>query len=173
MEQTKIILPRTDDTFIKIPDMVKCVIFLDIDGVLNSTEFFERTEEVDFVNSKLDLDAIGRLNSLVHPGIYWVLSSSWRYDTTAAQMTQYLVDRGWKGLISDTTPIWSGDRRGYTIKKWCDEHSWDGPMIIIDDDHDLEPYAGGRIIYTTMQKGFTDDCVERGQRLLKKNGVIE
>ena len=64
------------------------VIFLDVDGVLNSQQLFEKCEDDQLIS--VDEDNIKNLKTIVDAtGAMIVLSSSWRY--------------GCAGLVSDSS----------------------------------------------------------------------
>lgn len=58
------------------------IIFLDVDGVLNSDEYIEKTKKLNIqgIESEVDPEKITLLrNAIVETGAKVVLSSSWRY----------------------------------------------------------------------------------------------
>ena len=141
------------------------VLFLDIDGVLNSENWFGYrlyciknnmfNEVINFVNtnderikyklSMIDDRAIANLNRIIEEtGCKVVLSSSWRSCVEAENtLTEYLLKlKGFKYEFYDVTPrLWFNDfsiRRGEEIKFWLDKESEKNEIesfVILDDDY--------------------------------------
>ena len=141
------------------------VLFLDIDGVLNSENWFGYrlyciknnmfNEVINFVNtnderikyklSMIDDRAIANLNRIIEEtGCKVVLSSSWRSCVEAENtLTEYLLKlKGFKYEFYDVTPrLWFSDfsiRRGEEIKLWMDKESENHEIesfVILDDDY--------------------------------------
>lgn len=114
------------------------VIFLDIDGVLNSNDWYVYRRdaiEMDDVNAQypfyeFDPRAIEHLNRIIaETGAKIVVSSSWRSGETNESL-QFLFDRvGIKGEVIGTTPhLWCKkpyeDHDGYTIPRGCEIDWW-------------------------------------------------
>ena len=116
------------------------VIFLDVDGVLNSEHCFkkehkryERTHEVR-VDKGLDKRFIKNLKWLVNKtGAKIVLSSSWRGLVKKDKnhyLHKYLEEQGLK--IYDYTPN-VGLERGIDIQEWLNHHLDVTNIVILDD----------------------------------------
>lgn len=141
------------------------VLFLDIDGVLNSENWFGYrlyciknnmfNEVINFVNtnderikyklSMIDDRAIANLNRIIEEtGCKVVLSSSWRSCVEVENtLTEYLLKlKGFKYELYDVTPrLWFNDfsiRRGEEIQLWMDKESEKNEIesfVILDDDY--------------------------------------
>ena len=139
------------------------VLFLDIDGVLNSENWFGYrqyciknnmfNEVINFVNinddrikhklSMIDDRAIANLNRIIEEtGCKVVLSSSWRSCVEAENLlTEYILKvKGFKYELYDVTPrLWFNDfsiRRGEEIQLWIDKESEKNEIesfVILDD----------------------------------------
>lgn len=139
------------------------VLFLDIDGVLNSVKYFLRVRNYkDIIKSKLaekykdnyapfdnldklvnslyslDEKAVEHLKTIVnktHCKI--VLSSSLRYGIDAKQM-QFLLEQKVKDfpkdVVIDRTTLIPLENRGYEIQKWIDDNKFKGKFCVIDDE---------------------------------------
>ena len=107
------------------------VIFLDIDGVLAPIRRWDRYGD-------LDPACIRVLNEIVtHGGADVVVSSTWRYDKTAAELQEILEAQGFTGRVLDKTPTGAlGGNRGDEIAAWLAEHAVSG-YVIIDDHVDM------------------------------------
>lgn len=104
------------------------MIFLDIDGVLAPIRRWDRYGDLDPV-------CIQVLNEIVaRGGAEVVVSSTWRYGKTAAELQEILEAQGFAGTVLDTTPTGTpGASRGEEISAWLAEHDVSGYVII--DDH--------------------------------------
>ena len=94
------------------------VIFLDVDGVLNSDEYFDKVRNLKIkgIENQIDVEKIKLLKKAVdETGAKVVLSSSWRF-TLNEQPLRDLLSRYGIGVYSRTPYIdWE---RGLEIKKW-------------------------------------------------------
>jgi predicted TIM-barrel fold metal-dependent hydrolase len=106
-------------------------IFLDIDGVLAPIRSWDRYGD-------LDPACIHVLNEIVARGqADVVVSSTWRYGKTVAELQEMLDAQGFTGRVLDTTPSGTpGADRGEEIAAWLAEHAVDG-YVIIDDHVDM------------------------------------
>lgn len=128
------------------------VLFLDIDGVLNSTRTYIATggypmELTD--TAAFDWTAIKLLQRLCDSsGVQIVLSSAWRKLNTAEQVAEAF------GLpVIDVTPCLDG-KRGEEIKAWLDVHTVEA-FAILDDDADMLPWQQSRFVQTNAHEGMT------------------
>lgn len=135
--------------------MRRIILFLDIDGVLNS-ELFYRHRRVD-VGSDIDPDAIALLNGLCSDvGAYVVVSSTWRLGHDVDSLQEFFDSHGGTFKVVGLTPYLSYCR-GVEIEEWLKENVTDGSdtdrYVIIDDDADMllsqkdhffqtDPYCG-------------------------------
>ena len=173
---------------------MKKVIFLDIDGVLNSN----RTLYEDI---SLEDDLISNLKELVDKtGAKIILSSSWRLSTEAiATLMDRLdkfglaisgitcdgVDLDWLEKYKfDTTKKYLDTKfdydenkqikithdRGAEIFKWLHDHD-DCTYAILDDEiEDIKPYFNESVIVKTSYKtGLTKEDVKKAIQILNKN----
>ena len=145
------------------------LIFLDVDGVLNSRESFHKA----YVDGKartlyhVDPDMVARLNKITDTtGAKLVLSSVWRYSKWPT-VRQVFRKAGMTGKFVGKTPRTIGnDRRGTDIQRWLDENKKPiESFIIIDDDSDME-HLMHRLVHTTNEKGLEDKHIEKAITLL-------
>ena len=124
------------------------IIFLDIDGVLNtmdgiraSMEEYRQTGKGQLV--RFDVRAVGNLNSLIEQtGAVIVISSSWRYGLSIDEMQGKLEKHGVRGTVIDLTPsIFPADRHGWQnpghgaeIAGWLSSQKEEFRYVILDDD---------------------------------------
>ena len=174
------------------------VLFLDIDGVLNSENWFAyriycvKNNMVNILMNFVDTDdrnikhkltmlddrAIANLNRIIEEtGCKVVLSSSWRSSIESENIfTQNLLKlKGFKYEFYDVTPrLWFSDfsiRRGEEIKFWLDKESEKHEIesfVILDDDSDMLPEQMNNLIHIDGQVGLTDRDVLTAIEILNK-----
>ena len=109
------------------------VIFLDIDGVLNSDEYLDKVKNSDIqgIERDIDVEKVKLLKRAIdETGARVVLSSSWRYTRNARYLKELLANYG---IRVDSTP-YIRDERGLEIKKWLSENQGVEDFIILDDE---------------------------------------
>ena len=82
------------------------IIFLDIDGVLNSDEYFEKTVHLNIqgIESEIDIEKVKLLKKAIdETGAKVVLSSTWRYKRKVKYLKELLSHYGI--VIVDSTPF--------------------------------------------------------------------
>lgn len=124
--------------------MSRKIIFLDIDGVLNSLRsclalggypFPGRSKERDW--HLFDDVAVGLLRRVVSKtGAVCVLSSSWRLGMDADDL-QDLAERLGVPIIGKTRDTYSRERRGEQIRDWLQTNPDVVCYAILDDDSDM------------------------------------
>ena len=159
--------------------MSRKIIFLDIDGVLNSSEFDDHCRGTYLLDPAaedfLDADAIMTLRYIVdQTGAEVVMSSSWREYPEAKwravmQMKFYGVE------IVDYTPILPApktwDYRNMEIKAWLEKHPEVVDYLILDDIPMTFVEQARRQVLTTMQKGLLREHADKAIEIL--NGESE
>lgn len=109
------------------------VIFLDIDGVLNSDEYFDRIQGLDIqgIETQVDINKIRLLkNAVIDTGAKVVLSSSWRNTRMGQELRNLLLSYG---IFADVTPH-IDNKRGNEIKEWLSNHEDIEDFVILDDE---------------------------------------
>lgn len=109
------------------------VIFLDIDGVLNSDEYFDKIENknIQGIQSEIDVEKIKLLKKAIDKtGAKVVLSSSWRYTRNAQYLRELLASFE---IYTDVTPFIQG-KRGLEIKQWLSDNKGVEDFVILDDE---------------------------------------
>jgi hypothetical protein len=132
------------------------VLFLDVDGVLNSNRtvlttgncahphnYAERREMFDWTAIKL-------LRGLCRAGdLQVVLSSSWRLGQSAEWIAGFGEFLGLP-IIGVTPSQWApGQVRGHEIKAWLDDHVEVTHYAIVDDDCDMLPEQRTQYVQTS------------------------
>ena len=107
------------------------MIFLDVDGVLAPIRQWDRYGDLDPACVRVLNDIAARGGADV------VVSSTWRYGRTVAQLQEILDRVGFTGRVLDKTPVGPpGVNRGEEIAAWLAEHEVAG-YVIIDDHVDM------------------------------------
>lgn len=148
------------------------IIFLDIDGVLNSRKWtdlkmsqgqpFSLVEEVDD-------QAVANLNEIIaKTGAKVVVSSSWRIAFELDYIEGVLRKAGFKGAIIDKTPRRTTypARRGNEIKEWLLQRDDIVNYVIVDDDSDMLQEQLKNFVHTSFIDGLKKEHVEQAVRIL-------
>lgn len=158
------------------------VLFLDIDGVLNSTEYSlsgRPTPKERGGVLGIDPVAVKRLNRIGnHDGspLRIVISSTKRHHRSVGDLETMMRERGFCGTIAGKTPDHSTFRgadnfkeRGDEIQAWLDAAPCFGLSVrsfaILDDDDDMA-HLSDRLVLTTFARGLEDVHVDRVLELL-------
>lgn len=152
------------------------IIFLDIDGVLNSVIYDrQRTDKdgnIDETRMVLLKDLVDSTNAEI------VLSSSWRKhwsidgsecDHIGIELNSTFEKFGLK--ISDKTPVLSAFDRSIEIQAWLDEHSCEiQTFVIIDDIFGGWGELANNLVKTDSRigRGLETKHVETAKRILLK-----
>lgn len=132
------------------------VIFLDVDGVLNTGRFrkiLKKREGLSYEDSQFFFDPIAmkNLSSLVKENnAKIVISSTWRYDKNNPKDMYWkmlignLREFGLEDYVIDITPDLREKYntiscRGYEIKEWLNNNKNIESFVIIDDDDNMYP----------------------------------
>lgn len=138
------------------------VIFLDIDGVVNCENTFQRHRgfigidpHMAFMVGKIQLDTDCEI----------VLSSSWR----GLEENHHEIERQVAKLYGMTPYSRTKERnlRGYEIKDWLDEHPEVTDYVILDDDSDMLPEQMSHFFQTSWKTGITKEIAEAVTKYLK------
>lgn len=141
------------------------VIFLDIDGVLNSAEWDRHVQSFSYgarFNScyLLSQEMILRLQDAVfQTNAEIVLTSSWRaseraMDALKRQLSLYHLS------IRDTTVIYAYGNRADEVKLWIESHPNVTSYVIVDDEDDgftQNEVLATHFVQTTYTHGLTCD----------------
>lgn len=175
--------------------IVDKIVFLDIDGVLNSEEWFDKRFNKlvsdDICDSDVDPDAINRLMKFLDDtNAKIVLSSSWRSLNVQSTILEFstfnheLLKKLIPYIIGVTPRFYEYRKRGNEIKYWIDmlstdynalvkrgyilenvELSKDYRYVIVDDDSDM--LEGQNFVQTDFQTGLTDEDVNEMKAFLE------
>lgn len=144
------------------------VIFLDIDGVLNTEPQLPADQHGP---EHLNPELIGRLQSLVaSTGAKIVVSSSWRHKFSAEEIGQMLAS-GYPGLDAAVIDATAGDgeeSRGQRILDWLQAHPDVGPYVILDDSPmgNGQDQVGSHWVQVDPRTGLTDENIQAAETIL-------
>lgn len=157
------------------------VIFLDVDGVLNSQSWFKkhhhdkglsleewRINQIDPKAAKLVKEIVDKTGAKI------VLSSSWR----GHKAVNSALFKGFGLEIMDETPrgirVTYGEEtlytfRGLEIYYYLDHHPEIKEYVIIDDDTDMLYYQREHFIHTFSSEGIKPEHVAEAINILNKH----
>lgn len=150
------------------------VIFLDIDGVLNT---YKTTRRLDCCNefTFVDTRKVLRLRNIVErTGAKFVLSSTWRLGSDKDAF--YLEREALRELVAefrrlrcplwfDITPCLPRAKRWQEINAWLITHDTDDFIILDDVGEELKPFAD-KLVLTNPREGLTKERAELAIKML-------
>lgn len=147
------------------------LIFLDIDGVLNSlqsTIYYNQFPDKISMEDRLCPIATSNLKYILDkfPDCKIIVSSTWRRGRTLEVLNQILGQYNIPQVVIDKTPYEGpGEVRGLIIRKWMDQNPTlmqsVSDFVIIDDDSDMAEFLStSHFIKTDSKVGFTWKEVE-------------
>ena len=152
------------------------IIFLDIDGVLNSTEWAEERPPLGLIpprlaqealeEERIDPSCVERLRHLVAAtGAQLVMSSTWRHRMAVPEFLRLFALYGWADApIIGVTPYIAGLTRGDEVQAWLLNNDYAGAYVCLDDDEDFR--KGQLLVQTDRDVGLTNLDVARCLELL-------
>jgi len=167
--------------------LTSSLLFLDFDGVLNSSPFLraQSKAKVYTETGAIDPSAVAKVNRIIAAtGAKVVVSSSWRIGRDAKAMQKLLEKVGFIGEVIGTTPdlmtlsdpndplskrAYIGHVRGDEIQAWLtDRERLDasGTVFVIIDDYDDMAHLRHRLVQTSFDTGLTDTDVDRAIAVL-------
>ena len=175
--------------------IVDKIVFLDIDGVLNSEEWakkrFNKLVSDDICDSDVDTNAINRLIKFLNDtNAKIVLSSSWRSLNVKSTILEFstfnheLLKKLIPYIIGVTPRFYKCTKRGNEIKYWMNMLSIDSyalvkhgcllenveisknyRYVIVDDDNNI--LRGQNFVQIDFQTGLTDEDVNNMKAFLE------
>ena len=150
------------------------IIFLDIDGVLNShrklIEVYNKTHKphsgYNYPFDEICLNNLKRLVEVTNSKL--VITSTWRKDkegrdTLIKALKEYQLDQS----IIGYTPILN-QPRGIEIQAYLNTLEHHPNFIILDDDTDMESLID-YLVKTNISVGLTEENVEEGIKKISKS----
>ena len=146
------------------------IIFLDIDGVMNSQTYYRSIKVKSKDWDRFDPIAVKLLKMLLEEfEAKIVITSSWRFGAIDILINELSKTGLKKYLYKDwKTPQLYGYKRGDEIQKWLEKHLEVNNYIIIDDEENILDNQLRYFIKTNMTFGFNDECYERAKIILSE-----
>ena len=154
------------------------ILFLDVDGILNSYDFYMSGRACNLDGQEGDIDPLcaERINHIcAETGAKIVLSSDWRISWP------YCIDRIEKGgiergLIVDKTPehMWAEHTseeyksRGCEIDDWLSQHPECDRYVILDDRKDFTEDQRPNFVHVNSMCGIDDGDVTFAINILNR-----
>lgn len=148
------------------------ILFLDFDGVLNSTRFFRAQQTAGRPTrttvERIDQAAVAQLNRIVatiDPIV--VVSSTWREKHSLDALTDCLRSHGYIGRLYGATPL-NGTSRGHEIQTWMTRKGIVPEEVVILDDNDDMDHLLPRLVLTDTDTGLLPEHVNRVTNMTAK-----
>jgi hypothetical protein len=163
--------------------MHKPVVFLDIDGVLNSRQWYAHnaashegsspcSTERRLWEKSIDPACVQRLNRILRQtGAVVIVSSSWRKRHALSEIVSILESRGFLGQIDGTTSAIGTLSRTEEITEWLAENRPSGIAWVVIDDELTSALPGERVVSPSSETGLTDKDVEQAIAILTGKDV--
>ena len=107
------------------------IIFLDIDGVLNSDDYIDRAKNEQGIEQHIDIEKVTLLKKAINEtNAQIVLTSSWKNSKDITSLRELFTKYE---IYFDVTPFINWER-GLEIKQWLSKHKDVEDYIILDDE---------------------------------------
>lgn len=154
------------------------IIFLDVDGVLNSQDQIVAQEgKRSFLFGTFDFHVEKLARIVKETDAKIVMSSTWRsfFDKDEEKGSHFYIHiterfRKFGIELSDRTPFYGFDgKRGLEIKDWLSRHPEVEKFVILDDEaFDIRDYYKKEFVKTNFMSGLLDEHVEKAIKILNK-----
>lgn len=157
------------------------VLFLDIDGVLNSALWYGKRSSllppprrtIEHLIYEIDPDALARLKRIVEQtGCELVISSTLRRVYRIIQFREAFAHLGWSGVnFAGATPVLPQGRRGEEVRAWLNTV---GKIMEVKrhccvDDDSQDFYIDSNLFQTYHAYGLTDEVADSIVKFLNAN----
>ena len=147
------------------------VIFLDVDGVLNS--------EKDLLEAKGKSELFDRPLALLKELVEStkakiVVSSTWRIGCSKSGRNSWYRLAEYQMEVYDITPVINkpGVQRGDEIRAWLENAKEEiDAFVILDDDADMCEFTGTNLVQTSMKTGLLEYHVEIAKSILNGENI--
>ncbi len=144
------------------------IIFIDIDGVLNSEFYYRNVDRSVKDWARFDPKVVDLIKNLVDEfSAKIVISSTWRFGAVK-QLNGELKKSGMiKFLHKDwKTPQLYPPHRGKEIQSWLTEHPVIVEYVILDDDDSILEEQNSRFVKTELSSGMQKEHFIRAREIL-------
>jgi hypothetical protein len=145
------------------------IIFLDIDGVLNSDEYYRSVDRAKNDWSRFDPIAVDYIKKLVTEfSAKLVITSTWRFGAVKQLDNELNKSHLNKHLHKDwQTPKTHPSHRGTEIKMWLDNHPEVNNYLILDDDSNMLKDQLPHFVQTNLMSGMNNDIFIKSKEILQ------
>ena len=147
------------------------MIFLDIDGVLNSAIYYKSVDRSKKGWSRFDPKSVAMVTKLLLKySAKIVISSTWRYGALNL-LSEELKKSGLKHYLHKDwkTPFIHPPNRGKEIKLWLDKHPEVTNYLILDDDINILDEMKLHFVKTEIYFGMKDEHFIKAKEILESN----
>lgn len=138
------------------------VLFLDIDGVLNTTRSFIYVKQSNLPIDTLDPVACSLLKYIQEEtDCKIVISSTWRILSSLEEISKAVGIK-----VTDKTPEINSRHRGTEIDLWMQQNYYPPKYVILDDDSDMLESQMSNFVKTEFNEGLLWKHVEKIIQLL-------
>ncbi|TYP93998.1 hypothetical protein LX73_1716 [Fodinibius salinus] len=160
--------------------MVSYIIFLDIDGVLNTRNHLKRQKikSGKVTNKDWDPTACKYISMLCeHYNARIVITSTWRHEYTVKQLEEFFESNNISpNFVKDVTSSYAPQPdeknycRGHEVKYWLQNNSSKkASYVIIDDEATFLETQQEHLVKVDKNKGFsTKEAVTKASNILEK-----
>lgn len=144
------------------------ILFLDIDGVLNSKIYYKYIYKPEEGHGRFDPYCVVLIRRLIEEfSLQVVITSTWRNGVVERLMKELEESNLMQYLHSDWhTPILRSVNRGKEIQLWLDNHPETEDYIIIDDNENLLEYQLNKFVKTDNYAGMAQMQYHQARNLL-------
>jgi hypothetical protein len=149
------------------------IIFLDIDGVMNSESYYKTINTKQKIWSRFNPVSVNIVTKLVQEfDARIVISSLWRF-AMKKELSKELNSNGLINFLHNdwSTPVIKPSHRGKEIKLWLDLHPEIRDFLIFDDDEDILSEHYNRFIKTTLADGLQEEHYYKAREILEQYGA--
>ncbi len=144
------------------------MIFLDIDGVLNSEMYYRSVDRTIKNWNRFDPSVVDMITKLVEEfSVKIVISSTWRFGAIK-MLNDELIKSGLNKYlhIDWKTPQIYPSHRGTEIKMWLDKHPEVKNYLILDDDMNVLEEQVRHFVRTDLKNGMQEDHFRKAIEVL-------
>lgn len=150
------------------------IIFLDIDGVMNSELYYKSVNTKKKNWSRFDPKAVEMITRLIEEfNARIVISSLWRF-AMKKELAQELKASGLINFLHKDwqTPVLQPGHRGKEIKMWLDKHPDIVQYVILDDDSDILEEHLARFVKTEIHDGMQETHYYMAREILEDETLL-
>lgn len=147
------------------------IIFLDIDGVLNSNIYHRNVDRSLKDYARFDPKVVELIKKLVDEfTARIVISSTWRFGAVQLLKNELKKSKLIKYLHKDwKTPQLYPPYKGKEIKSWLEQHSEISDYVILDDDENILEEQKLRFVKTDLMNGMQEKHYTRAREILNES----